>query len=86
MKKNVYIVEIQHDWMEDYDIDTVFADKERALDYAASYIVNHWGPSDEEVWKSDMEEDGKYISKFDYAKEVAENGEWFVRVSEHELY
>ena len=83
--KKVYIVEIQNDWDPYYDIDSVFADKEKALEYAASYIVSHWAPSDDDVWQDEMEETGKYISKFDFAKEAAENGEWFARVTEYDV-
>lgn len=81
----VYIVEIQDEWSDNYDIDAVFADKEKALDYAASYILHHWSSFDEMTWEDEMEDSGKPISKLDYAKELAENGEWYIRVGEYEL-
>lgn len=81
----VYIVEIQDAWSDTYDISAVFTDKEKALDYAASYMVDHWSHYDELIWEDEMEESGKFISKLDYAKELAENGESSVRVGEYDL-
>lgn len=81
----VYIVEIQDEWSDSYDINAVFTSKNKALEYAAAYALNHWSYYDELVWKDEMEERDNPISKLDYAKELAENGEWHVRVGEYDL-
>ena len=81
----VYIVEIQDAWSDTYDISAVFTNMKKALDYAATYIIDHWSSYDELVWQDEMEESGKSISKLDYAKKLARNGESSVRVGEYDL-
>jgi len=86
--KNVYIVEIDGGWeCSGYEIAAVFDTKEKAIEYGASYAVRHWSPDDDDGWQEEMEDSGKYISKFDYAKMLLKeaDGDWFVRISEYEL-
>ena len=86
MKKYVYIVEEPSEWGDGYEIDEVFEDKDKALDYAANYAVERWSPIDEDEWIDEMERTNKYISKFDYKRTVVENQcGGIVRVSEYEL-
>ena len=82
---NVYIVEREDAFTGEWEIDTVFADKDRATSYAADIIVSHWSPDDNELWEEEMEETGKYISKFDLAKKWALDMENWVRVSEWDV-
>ena len=83
--EKVYVVEIESAWDGGYEIDKIFRNREEAVDYAATVAVNRWAPSDEDDWQDSMEYSGKYISKFDYAKELADEGEWWIRVSEWEV-
>ncbi len=84
--KNVYIVEIMADWDMYYEIDEVFESKDKALDYAASYAVNHWSPDDNDAWQEEMEERHEYISQFDYARQMLDEGmEWYIRVGEYNV-